>query len=290
MGTRPHEPWRARLGARQSVTRSPRPAPTSTRVCFKHGPPSRTGIELEWLLIDPHDPSRRPDAADACRRCSARTPRPPWTRTAPPRRCPHGGLVTVEPGGQLEISSAPGHLGRRPDRGDARATSQRCRPCSRPSGFELGDLAADPHRPPHRILHTPRYNAMAEAFDAVRPGRPGDDVLHRGPQVCVDLGTRAEAARPLAGRPPARTGAAGRLRQLAAHGRRAAPARRSPPGWRPGGSWIPAAAAAARRWTRPTTSSGCWTPRCWPGSAPDGAWRVRAAADAAPVGSNPASR
>ena len=22
-------------------------------VCFKHGPPERTGIELEWLLLDP---------------------------------------------------------------------------------------------------------------------------------------------------------------------------------------------------------------------------------------------
>ncbi len=33
-----------------------------TRVCFKHGPPRRIGIELEWLVIDPENPDRRPEA------------------------------------------------------------------------------------------------------------------------------------------------------------------------------------------------------------------------------------
>ena len=59
------------------------------RVCFKHGPPTKTGLELEWLLVDPADPARRPDVATlaACwgRTVPARSPptaRPPRCRTA----------------------------------------------------------------------------------------------------------------------------------------------------------------------------------------------------------------
>src|SRR5919107_4071434 len=77
-----------------------------TRVCFKHGPPTKTGIEVEWLVIDPHDPDRRPDAQTLA---ALLGPHAPATLVAgsSARRLPHGGVVTVEPGGQLEISSPP---------------------------------------------------------------------------------------------------------------------------------------------------------------------------------------
>src|ERR1700709_2420019 len=75
-------------------------------VCFKHGPPEKVGIELEWLLIDPSDPSRRVDAATLSAAFGDFAPRT-LNPTSPCLALPGGGLVTVEPGGQIEISSVP---------------------------------------------------------------------------------------------------------------------------------------------------------------------------------------
>ena len=63
--------------------------------CFKNGPPRRVGIELELLVHDRRDPSAPTDGAerDRVRHEAA--------------RLPTAGRVTVEPGGQLEISSSP---------------------------------------------------------------------------------------------------------------------------------------------------------------------------------------
>ncbi len=55
-------------------------------------------------------------------------------------------------------------------------------------------MAADPHRPPHRILTTPRYNAMADWFDTFGPAGRVMMCSTAALQVCLDLGTRAEAA------------------------------------------------------------------------------------------------
>ncbi|HEX8768288.1 MAG TPA: glutamate-cysteine ligase family protein [Jatrophihabitans sp.] len=162
-----------------------------TRVCFKHGPPVKTGIELEWLVIDPHDPDRRPDAQTLA---ALLGPHAPTTLIAgsPAAPLPHGGLVTVEPGGQLEISSAPCHSVT--DLITAvSADVQALAALLAPSGFELSGVAADPHRLPHRILKTPRYDAMAAHFDEF--GAAGRVMMcsTAATQVCLDLGTGAEA-------------------------------------------------------------------------------------------------
>src|SRR5690242_14971625 len=67
-------------------------------VCFKTGPPARTGVELEWLVQDRSDPRAlipvdRLDAALA----------PVET----PGAFPRGSRLTREPGGQVELSSRP---------------------------------------------------------------------------------------------------------------------------------------------------------------------------------------
>ena len=70
------------------------------RTCFKNGPPSQIGVELELLVVD----ARHPDGLAA---------------HYPGHRHPEllldlaagGGLdgqLTVEPGGQVELSSRPG--------------------------------------------------------------------------------------------------------------------------------------------------------------------------------------
>jgi len=162
-----------------------------TRVCFKHGPPAKTGIELEWLVFDPLDPDRRPDVPTLA---ALLGPYAPATLVAdsPATPLPRGGLVTVEPGGQLEISSPP--AGSVPDLIAAVSADIRTlRALIAPAGFELGSLAADPHRLPHRLLTTPRYNAMADRFDQFGPAGRVMMCSTAAAQVCLDLGTRAEA-------------------------------------------------------------------------------------------------
>ncbi|HEX8096163.1 glutamate-cysteine ligase family protein [Jatrophihabitans sp.] len=163
-----------------------------TRVCFKHGPPVKTGIELEWLVIDPHDPDRRPDVQTLV---TLLGPHAPATLAAgsPGVPLPRGGLVTVEPGGQLEISSLPYHSVT--DLITAMtADIQALRGLLAPAGFELSGVAADPHRLPHRILRTPRYDAMADRFDQFGPAGRVMMCSTASTQICLDLGSGAEAA------------------------------------------------------------------------------------------------
>ncbi len=163
-----------------------------TRVCFKHGPPRKTGLELEWLLIDPHDPDRGPDLPTLAGVLGPYAPRT-VNPDSPARALPHGGLVTVEPGGQVEISSAP--TGSVAGLITAmRADITALRSLLAPVGFELCGLAADPHRRPHRILRTPRYDAMADALDAFGPAGRAMMCSTASVQVCIDLGSVDEAA------------------------------------------------------------------------------------------------
>src|SRR6059058_3754979 len=67
-------------------------------ICFKTGPPGRIGVELEWLVFDGRDPALPVDqqrAATAVARLGA------------PGALPGQGTLTTEPGGQVELSSAP---------------------------------------------------------------------------------------------------------------------------------------------------------------------------------------
>src|SRR3954470_419306 len=72
-------------------------------VCFKHGPPRLTGVELEWIVHHEDDP-RRP--LDAARLAAALGPYAPRTvnQDSPHLPLPAGSPLTLEPGGQVEIS------------------------------------------------------------------------------------------------------------------------------------------------------------------------------------------
>src|SRR2546423_6431069 len=63
--------------------------------CFKTGPPARVGVELEMLVVDAVHPERPVGPA---RVRSALADLGPLA---------HGGLLSTEPGGQLELSSQP---------------------------------------------------------------------------------------------------------------------------------------------------------------------------------------
>jgi len=160
-------------------------------VCFKHGPPRRIGIELEWLLTDPDDPLRHPDPLLLRTALGPHAPRT-LNPDSPADPLPGGGLVTVEPGGQVEISSAPATSCPMLIR-TMRRDIDRLAQLLRPTGFLLSGRAADSQRAGRRILHTPRYDAMAAGFARISTAGAVMMCATAATQICVDLGTPEQA-------------------------------------------------------------------------------------------------
>jgi ergothioneine biosynthesis glutamate--cysteine ligase EgtA len=162
------------------------------RICFKTGPPTHTGVELEWTVHDAADPARPVDAA-RLRAALGRHSPVTLDQASPATPLRHGGTVTLEPGGQLEISTPP-----RPsvaalihateaDIADVTALLSS-------AGLVLGRSGIDPHRRPRRVLETPRYRAMRAAFD--RGGPAGRTMMYStaGLQICLDAGEAEQVA------------------------------------------------------------------------------------------------
>lgn len=162
------------------------------RVCFKTGPPEQadqseqTGVELEWT-VHHHDDPARPLDVSVLR--AALGPHAPHSidPSSPMSPLPGGGIVTVEPGGQVEISAppaaSPAKLYEQVEADIAALNRLLAR-----HGLVTGPSGIDPHRPPAPSVQTPRYAAMTHAFRAYRPH---GDVMMRstaGLQVCVDAG------------------------------------------------------------------------------------------------------
>ncbi|WP_209648561.1 ergothioneine biosynthesis glutamate--cysteine ligase EgtA [Kibdelosporangium banguiense] len=161
-------------------------------VCFKHGPPRLTGVELEWTVHHVNDPSRQLTADLLVKALDQHTPRT-LRDDSPHLPLPGGSPLSAEPGGQVEISAQPkesltalhatvtadtGHLA------DLLAAQ----------GLELGSSAIDPYRTPRRMLDTPRYAAMEQAFQPL--GTDGITMMcsTAGFQLCVDVGERQDLA------------------------------------------------------------------------------------------------
>ncbi|MFI7024566.1 ergothioneine biosynthesis glutamate--cysteine ligase EgtA [Micromonospora sp. NPDC049900] len=156
------------------------------RICFKTGPPTYTGVELEWTVHEAVDPTRPVDAA---RLRAALGPYSPVTldRTSPARRLLRGGTVTVEPGGQVEISTPP----QASVTALIEATQSDIDQVTRllgAAGLRLGRAGIDAYRPPRPVIDTPRYRAMRRVFD--RYGPDGRTMMYStaGLQVCLDAG------------------------------------------------------------------------------------------------------
>jgi len=153
-------------------------------VCFKTGPPRRIGVELEWTVHHVAAPHRHLDLPQIRQALGPHLADPGPT-------LPGGGRVTLEPGGQVEISSAPAdsltalHAA---TEADIAALTR----LLAGSDLTLGDQGIDPYRPPRRILNTPRYATMERVFD--RRGPAGRTMMcsTAGVQVCVDGGSAAD--------------------------------------------------------------------------------------------------
>src|SRR5256884_9939371 len=117
------------------------------------------GVELEWLICGggaralPVDQQR---AATAVARLGASG------------ALPGRGMLTTEPGGQVEISSAPAA-----GPGDCIAVTgldlAALRQAVHQQGLRLSGRGLDPFRPPRRVLELPRYRAMEQVFDRAGP-------------------------------------------------------------------------------------------------------------------------
>lgn len=161
-------------------------------VCFKHGPPRLAGVELEWLLRARGLPDTRPGVA-ALRVALGRHAPVTLDPKSPALPLPGGSTVTVEPGGQVELASPP-----------AESLAALVHTTAADAAVLHGLLAAhdivvipgaaDPERPPARILDLPRYAAMEQVFDRHGPHGRAGMCSTAAVQVCLDVGEAAELA------------------------------------------------------------------------------------------------
>lgn len=150
-----------------------------TALCESEG--GRVGLELEFHVVDLGEPSRRPSwetvqalAADL----------PPMAS---------GSSVTLEPGGQVELSTPPAAdvtsavTALRTDRELLRAGLAE-------AGFGAAPLGTDPARPVRRINPSQRYVAMETHFGALGCADPGKAMMSATAalQVNLDAGPAAQ--------------------------------------------------------------------------------------------------
>ncbi|WP_235681407.1 glutamate-cysteine ligase family protein [Tomitella gaofuii] len=156
--------------------------------CFGLRPPRLVGAELEWCTRTAT--GSRPAAAHLVEALGAHAPRS-IAPGSPHTPLPAGGAVTVEPGGQVEISSLP--------LADVdglcaalAADAAALRTLLGARGIEMLPGAVDHVREPSRILTVPRYAAMQERFD--RRGPRGAQMMCNTAaiHVSVDCGAHRE--------------------------------------------------------------------------------------------------
>ncbi|MFH9657407.1 ergothioneine biosynthesis glutamate--cysteine ligase EgtA [Streptomyces sp. NPDC017248] len=144
-------------------------------ICFKTGPPRTLGVELEWLVHS----LERPQLPVTPERLEA--------AYAALRALPLDSALTVEPGGQLELSSLPAaSLMECVDTVSADLDTVRAALAGH--GLGLAGIGHDPWHPPRRFLRAPRYDAMETCLDRTGPAGRRMMCTSASVQVCVDAG------------------------------------------------------------------------------------------------------
>ncbi|MFI8191874.1 ergothioneine biosynthesis glutamate--cysteine ligase EgtA [Streptomyces sp. NPDC085946] len=144
-------------------------------ICFKTGPPRRLGVEVEWLVHEPRAP-RLPVSPERLEAAYAAL-----------RTVPLGSALTVEPGGQLELSSPPA-ASLAECIGTVSADLDAVRAVLREDGLALVGIGHDPWQRPRRFLREPRYDAMEACLDRTGPAGRAMMCTSASVQVCLDAG------------------------------------------------------------------------------------------------------
>ncbi|MEU0005255.1 ergothioneine biosynthesis glutamate--cysteine ligase EgtA [Streptomyces sp. NPDC006314] len=144
-------------------------------ICFKTGPPRTLGVELEWLVHGLRQP-QLPVTPDQLKAAYATL-----------RAVSLGSALTVEPGGQLELSSPPA-ASLMECIGIVSADLDTVRAALAEDGLGLVGIGHDPWHPPRRFLHEPRYDAMETCLDRAGPAGRHMMCASASVQVCVDAG------------------------------------------------------------------------------------------------------
>jgi len=167
---RPFDPRNPVESARQVI------ADGALRSGAEHG----VGLELEFHLVDLTRPERRPSWGAV------------QTLVADLPVMPGGSSVTLEPGGQIELSTPP-----HPDVvacvTSLRADRETLRTALAAAGYGAAPLGADPARSVQRTNPHPRYVAMEQHFEALGYPGPGRAMMSATAalQVNVDAGPGA---------------------------------------------------------------------------------------------------
>jgi glutamate--cysteine ligase len=142
--------------------------------CLADGPVGAVGLEVEAHCFDLSDPMRRPGWAELTDAIAA----------VP--ALPGGSVVTVEPGGAVELSGPPmdgatsAIAAMTADRAALRAAFAQ-------AGLGLVLLGADPLRPARRVNPGDRYRAMERFFTASQTGAAGAAMMTSTASVQVNL-------------------------------------------------------------------------------------------------------
>ena len=144
-------------------------------ICFKTGPPRTLGVEVEWLVHELREPWL-PVPPERLRKAYAAL-----------RSLPLRSALTVEPGGQLELSSAPA-ASLMECIGAVSADLDAVRAVLREMDIGISGIGHDPWNPPRRYLHEPRYDAMESYLDRTGPEGRSMMCSSASVQVCLDAG------------------------------------------------------------------------------------------------------
>jgi ergothioneine biosynthesis glutamate--cysteine ligase EgtA len=155
--------------------------------CFKTGPPGILGLELEFVVLHDGDWSQTVDHDRVLKILDSLPP------------LPAGGRLTLEPGGQVELSTRTA-----PDLNtllaDARTDLAVLRSAFAADGIELVGTGLDPFRSPRRLLDQPRYVEMERCFD--RWGTSGRTMMcsTAAVQITVEAGLDSSSPQGFAAR------------------------------------------------------------------------------------------
>jgi glutamate--cysteine ligase len=148
------------------------------RSCFATGPAERIGLELELLVGHASDPSLElPFAADNYRRLFSEL-----------KNVDVAGSLTLEPGGQIELSSLP-EAGLPQIIQSVHTSLDRLKQRADELGASLIGVGVDPFREPKRITQAPRYAAMEHYFQTWAPAGSTMMCSTASVQVNVEAGT-----------------------------------------------------------------------------------------------------